>query len=530
MGRKKANHEIECLHCGSTNLIKKGRDQKYDWQLFRCKDCGCYSNDKAIEVGNFLNDITLKCPDCSNEEFEVIYNRLTRFDIVCKHCNATHRYDWDDYVDDMNSESEQPKPERIVTTGRVVDYVDDSEPAIPPKCSCGRCNQEEKQSIPVYEKEIDLIDDTPVTETMSAKAIVRLAKSRQFNMDRNKDERKILRDQFRIDNTDEILNRELIRLLKSGVDLTVNNSTMKTIENESKEVMGIFQLSDLHFGEVIDSIYGNTFNFDVASKRLKLFVGRAKKIFKVAGVTNVTVALTGDILGAFEKIDKKLSHEHNRAFALLVGTYLLENVIIELAQDFLITVASVSGNESRIDDEYGSVNKIVTNNFDWIVHQILKMNFRGVKNVTVVDGRFDEKIITFFEGTTNPTYVLLTHGNNIKLSDYSKNIQNLIGRYSLQNLRVDYVLTGHYHNSAVSDNFCRSASLSSSNNYSNNSLNLYGRAAQNIHLIYADGNRDSMKIDLQNISDVIGYPLHGKLVEEMTTKSTRYEDMVIHIG
>lgn len=351
---------------------------------------------------------------------------------------------------------------------------------------------------------------------------VKLAKQNQRLMDRNRIERKSFREEARFDNTLEDLNTNLIKILKDGFDLSINNKDIKTIKNDKDEAIGIFQLTDLHFNEIVESVYNNTYNFEVASKRLKKFVDEAKIYFKAKNIKKIVIAMTGDLTNNQKIEDKKLNQVYNRAYSLILGAYLLENVILDLSLDFNITVASVVGNEARIDDNYGFTNKIITDNFDFCIHNILKLMFRDSKNVNFIDGRFDEKILKIFNSN-----VLMLHGNTI--SKGTGAIQSLIGKYAVNNIIIDFVIFGHIHECSISDTFARSGSLVGNNNYSFNALQLYGRASQNIHIFYENGNRDSIKIDLQNIENYNGYKLDKKLLKEMSSTFVKETDIIFEI-
>ena len=56
-----------------------------------------------------------------------------------------------------------------------------------------------------------------------------------------------------------------------------------------------------------------------------------------------------------------------------------------------------------------------------------------------------------------------------------------------------------------------------SNDYAEKALNLSGRASQNCYIFYDDGNRDGIKIDLQN-TDGVGYNI-DKSLEAYNAKS-----------
>jgi hypothetical protein len=114
--------------------------------------------------------------------------------------------------------------------------------------------------------------------------------------------------------------------------------------------------------------------------------------------------------------------------------------------------------------------------------------------------------------------VLLVHGNGgLKPSNYESDIQKMVGRYAKRGIVIDYILAGHYHSAFVGDNFARSSSLSGTNDYAEKGLNLTGRASQNAFLFYEDGNRDGIKIDLQNTPND-GYTIETRL-ESYNAKS-----------
>ena len=84
-----------------------------------------------------------------------------------------------------------------------------------------------------------------------------------------------------------------------------------------------------------------------------------------------------------------------------------------------------------------------------------------------------------------------------------------MGRYSARGIKVDYVIFGHVHSARVGDNFARSSSMVGSNDYAEKGLGLTGRASQNCYIFYENGNRDGIKIDLQNSTE--GYDIEESL-------------------
>ena len=95
-----------------------------------------------------------------------------------------------------------------------------------------------------------------------------------------------------------------------------------------------------------------------------------------------------------------------------------------------------------------------------------------------------------------------------KLDEYDetfKDLKNLstqlMGRYRARGIDINYVIFGHIHSARVGDNFSRSSSMVGANDYSEKALNLSGRASQNCYIFYDNGNRDGIKVDLQNYTN-----------------------------
>lgn len=328
---------------------------------------------------------------------------------------------------------------------------------------------------------------------------VKYKQQTQRYADTNRIERKSFREQARISNALEDYNTQLITLLESIDVSTVFHE--KTTDTSS---VGIIQLSDLHMNELIN-IQGNRYDFTIASKRLKLLADRAIKYFTVNGIGEVVIAITGDCLNSDRRLDELLNQSTNRAKATIIAFHLLEQFIVHLNQYFNVSVISVSGNESRAKDEMGYTEILASDNYDYTLFNMLRIAFRGKEGITYVECRAMEDV--FCVAGHN---ILLMHGLAVK-HDIEKSIQQTMGRYSADGIKIDYVFVGHIHSARIGDLYARSSSLCGANGYSNYALNLASRASQNIAIFYNDGGHDVMKIDLQNVDHLEGYPIHNEI-------------------
>jgi predicted phosphodiesterase len=236
-----------------------------------------------------------------------------------------------------------------------------------------------------------------------------------------------------------------------------------------------------------------------------MFVDKAKIYFNSVGIKRILIAMTGDLLNSDRRLDELLAESTNRSKATFLSVSLLRQMIMDLAQSYAVTIAGVVGNESRITKDVGWVDNVATDNYDYTIFNILRLLFEN-SGVKFIEGDMIEKVVEVAGQN-----ILLVHGNQIKSTNMEQSIQKIKGKYNARGIHIHFVLSGHLHSCRISDSFARGASLVGANAYSENALQLEGRASQNIHIFYTNGNRDSIKIDLQNTFDIKGYEINSEL-------------------
>jgi len=152
---------------------------------------------------------------------------------------------------------------------------------------------------------------------------ISLTKSLQRARDENNVMRKYLREGNREINVIEALNEQLIDALKE-VPKVVAGETFST-DFDPDICVGVIQLSDLHLGEQVEFDF-NKYNWNVASKRIKLHVNKALADFKSKGVKQVMLALTGDLINSDRRFDEMLLNANNRIHTMIQAVHLLRQV------------------------------------------------------------------------------------------------------------------------------------------------------------------------------------------------------------
>lgn len=264
-------------------------------------------------------------------------------------------------------------------------------------------------------------------------------------------------------------------------------------------VVGVMQLSDIHFNELIHDIDDNRYNFEVASARIKKFVTKAVKYFKAHDVTNVAVLMTGDLLNSDRRLDEITAAATNRSNAVFIGVDILQQALKHLLGEFSnVTVASVTGNESRVGQDNHWGDFLAGDSYDIVIHNMLSLLFKNeprIKFIPIADPM--ECVVQITENVN----FLMVHGHGHRglagTGNIEREVQSIKATYAAKGVKIDYVICGHIHQAYVSDMFSRSSGLPGNNSYSRKALNLNGKSSQNLYLVSQSGDIDGLKIDLQ---------------------------------
>ena len=358
---------------------------------------------------------------------------------------------------------------------------------------CKKCNH--KTIYPLSPDDADIL-----------RANVKLAKQKQSIQDVNRIERKSFREYARIENAISEYNNKLQEIFDN-----YKLSKLTKSHKQKSKACGVIQFSDIHFNELVD-LEHNKYDFKVASKRCKYFVKKAITYFKSQNISNILIAQTGDLLNSDRRLDELLNMATNRAKATFLAVDIFQQVILELNKHFNVSVAAVTGNESRVKQEWGWSKMLASDNYDFTIFKTLEYIFKDSK-VNFINGDPTELVVEVAGQN-----LLLLHGNGSIKKGIDTSITQIMGRYRSRGINVQYVIFGHVHSARVGDNFSRSSSMVGANDYSEKALNLAGRASQNCYIFYENGNRDGIKIDLQNYDDDM-YDI-DKSLEAYNTKSS----------
>lgn len=341
---------------------------------------------------------------------------------------------------------------------------------------------------------IEAISSVFETDRELVEQNVRYKKQQQKFADINRVERKSFREYARVENSIEEYVKGLIKVFDENP-----YKPCGVLHETDGKVIGVIQLSDLHFNELIN-IKSNQYDFNIASKRLQKLARESRKYFLVNGVTDVFILCSGDFLNSDRRLDELLAMATNRSKATFISTQILENMFIDLNTHFNLHVAGVCGNESRVGKDFNWGNELISDNYDFTIFNILRYKLKDVQGINFL-GMSDkpEEVIEI-----NGKNFLMLHGNQLS-KDITKDVSKLIAKYAQVDIIIDFVIFGHLHEAMIADRYARSSSLCGSNNYSEDALLLNGKASQNIYLVFSEDRIDAIKVDLQDTTSYPGY-------------------------
>lgn len=270
-------------------------------------------------------------------------------------------------------------------------------------------------------------------------------------------------------------------------DLDFSNIKMQYKEVKESEKKMIVALSDLHIGAIVE-LDINTYNYDIAVKRLNEYANSIITKCKSEKITSVHVMNLGDVIEHSNmRYDQGFSAEFTYSEQITKATDLIIKFLLLLQENGLkITYAGIAGNHDRRDEDK---NKNLSG--DHAVKHInssIKMfiELSKIKNVEYVQAK-DYKHSFVINGKN----FIAVHGDLD-----NKNDANVLSKRSqMDEVIYDYMLMGHFHSREIKELgndklLLVSGSLKGADDYSVDKIKKLSAPSQSYYIIDEDGNLD----------------------------------------
>lgn len=260
-----------------------------------------------------------------------------------------------------------------------------------------------------------------------------LFKIKQQNYDNMTAYRRLLRDDARIDSFKDVLQKAAEKAAYVGVLPVVTYTGPVDCLSSSKEE-AILMFSDLHIGVDCNNFY-NTYNIEVAKKRVQVLVDNTIQYCLHFGVKKLNIVNLGDLILGLIHVDARIEQQVDTVEQVMIASEILAEALNKLqAAAPEVVYRSCTDNHSRVvadktqHIEKDSFCKII----DWYLEARLKDS--GIK---FVKDNLDDSIGKF--ELENGKKVAFVHGH---LDNINSVFQGLIGATKEF---LDYVLLSHFH-------------------------------------------------------------------------------------
>jgi predicted phosphodiesterase len=259
----------------------------------------------------------------------------------------------------------------------------------------------------------------------------------------------------------------------------------------------IVTLTDLHVGAVITNVLNNSYNLEIARKRLDRYKYKILDMCNCFNITSLHVCGLGDLIEhMYMRYKQSGEVEFGLAQQILKATELVFEFLVGLAEYVNVDYEGIAGNHDRLqgdkDVSYDNDNANVIINYN--IKNLIIANKNKSPRLTFID---TEDHATEINKVINGKKIRLVHGH---LDEGNKN-DRMKSYISMQEDFFDCLIYGHLHNYKVqeSDNgrlIVGVGCVSGRNPYSKK-LSFATNASQMMMIVTGEGDLIPIRIDLQ---------------------------------
>lgn len=240
--------------------------------------------------------------------------------------------------------------------------------------------------------------------------------------------RLMLRRDARVDSFKE----SLIDAIKTLEPISIEPCIAQPNVNVGPEA--ILMLSDLHIGVDCSNFY-NTYNYEVAKRRVAKLAADTISYCQTCNVSRLHIVNLGDLIHGLIHTTARIQSEMHVVSQITKAAELLSWLLSELAKNNIhVTYRSCTDNHSRMMAEKS--DNIEAENFSKIIDWYLEARLSNTP-IEFINDNIDQSIGKF--SLQNGKVIMFAHGH---LENTNKCIDSFIGATKAF---VDYVLLSHFH-------------------------------------------------------------------------------------
>lgn len=220
----------------------------------------------------------------------------------------------------------------------------------------------------------DLLNE--IDEKMDA-----LYKQQVKTRDKLRESRTDLRNEARIENLKDVFKDCAITMSKSD-PICIN-----TYPKSSGERVGILQISDWHYAEVVNN-FMNTYNKDVFNQRIDKLTSDTISYCKLMEVKTLKVLNMGDLMSGNIHVSSRVNSEEDIIEQTMYVSEVLAKMLAKISESIeLVELHSVLDNHSRINKN--KKEHIEKESFGMFIPWFLETRLSDIKNIKIVQNKID---------------------------------------------------------------------------------------------------------------------------------------------
>ena len=184
----------------------------------------------------------------------------------------------------------------------------------------------------------------------------------------------------------------------------------------------------------------NTYNLEIAKKRIAKLLNETIKFCKEQKVTNINVLNLADLIAGRIHLTIRLESRIDVISQVMEVSEVLTEALINLNSQFDIVYTDVMDNHSRL--EPNKKDSIELETLVRIIPWYLKQRLKDFNTITFLDNEFADDIATFKVFGFN---VAAVHGHKDKPNQVIKNLSVMTRR------KNDLVLSAHFHHMSLEE-------------------------------------------------------------------------------
>lgn len=273
------------------------------------------------------------------------------------------------------------------------------------------------------------INDEEVLKDLEQKKIEFISEKIKYQ-DQKREYMKLIRNYTRA----EHLKEEIFKLIEEINEIKPLRSEINInyINDSNKE--GVLVLSDWHKGMFVEGFFNN-YNDEVFRQRIKKLVEKTVQYGKFHKIKILHVFVIGDLINGLIRLKTRITNEENIVKQIQQVSETLSEMLCIFAEEFeYIKVYNALDNHGRIiankDEE------IPGENFLKIIPWYLQARLNHIKNIKVVENKYDDEIIVTDVCSSK---IFGLHGHRDKVNDVVENWSLMLKVFP------DYVFLSHGH-------------------------------------------------------------------------------------